>query len=98
MTLEEMTVQRDALLAALAVVCVLAWRLSQGPVSLDFATGWIEFANGCRATLASSTACWSATGFPAEIRIHDSIRSINPTRISRHCPDDVGGKIARPTG
>jgi predicted dehydrogenase len=32
--------------------------------------GWIEFANGCRATLASSTACWSATGFPAEIRIH----------------------------
>jgi predicted dehydrogenase len=36
----------------------------------DIATGWIEFANGCRATLASSTACWSATGFPAEIRIH----------------------------
>ena len=36
----------------------------------DIAAGWIEFANGCRATLASSTACWSATGFPAEIRIH----------------------------
>ena len=36
----------------------------------DIASGWIEFANGCRATLASSTACWSATGFPAEIRIH----------------------------
>jgi predicted dehydrogenase len=36
----------------------------------DIATGWIEFANGCRATLASTTACWSATGFPAEIRIH----------------------------
>jgi predicted dehydrogenase len=36
----------------------------------DIATGWIEFANGCRATLASSTACWSAAGFPAEIRIH----------------------------
>jgi UDP-N-acetyl-2-amino-2-deoxyglucuronate dehydrogenase len=36
----------------------------------DIATGWIEFANGCRATLASSTACWSGTGFPAEIRIH----------------------------
>ena len=36
----------------------------------DIAAGWIEFANGCRATLASSTACWSGTGFPAEIRIH----------------------------
>jgi predicted dehydrogenase len=36
----------------------------------DIATGWIEFANGCRATIASSTACWSGTGFPAEIRIH----------------------------
>ena len=36
----------------------------------DIASGWIEFANGCRATLVSSTACWSATGFPAEIRIH----------------------------
>ncbi len=36
----------------------------------DIATGWVEFANGCRATLASSTACWSATGLPAEIRIH----------------------------
>jgi predicted dehydrogenase len=36
----------------------------------DIAVGWIEFANGTRATLAGSTACWSATGFPAEIRIH----------------------------
>ncbi len=36
----------------------------------DVATGWIEFANGCRATIAGSTACWSTTGFPAEIRIH----------------------------
>jgi len=36
----------------------------------DIAVGWIEFANGARATLAGSTACWSATGFPAEIRIH----------------------------
>lgn len=36
----------------------------------DIATGWIEFANGARATLAGSTACWSGTGFPAEIRIH----------------------------
>jgi len=41
----------------------------------DVATGWIEFANGCRATLASSTACWSATGFPAEIRIHGTLGS-----------------------
>jgi len=36
----------------------------------DVAAGWIEFANGARATLAGSTACWSSTGFPAEIRIH----------------------------
>ena len=36
----------------------------------DVAAGWVEFADGCRATLASSTACWSGTGFPAEIRIH----------------------------
>jgi UDP-N-acetyl-2-amino-2-deoxyglucuronate dehydrogenase len=36
----------------------------------DIAVGWIEFANGTRATLAGSTACWSAKGFPAEIRIH----------------------------
>ena len=36
----------------------------------DIATGWIEFANGARATIAASTACWSATGFPAEIRVH----------------------------
>ena len=36
----------------------------------DIAAGWIEFANGARATLAGSTACWSGTGFPAEIRIH----------------------------
>ena len=41
----------------------------------DVAAGWIEFANGCRATLASSTACWSATGFPAEIRIHGTTGS-----------------------
>jgi len=41
----------------------------------DIAAGWIEFANGCRATLASSTACWSATGFPAEIRIHGTTGS-----------------------
>lgn len=36
----------------------------------DVATGWIEFSNGTRATLAGSTACWSQHGFPAEIRIH----------------------------
>jgi UDP-N-acetyl-2-amino-2-deoxyglucuronate dehydrogenase len=36
----------------------------------DIAVGWIEFDNGARATLAGATACWSATGFPAEIRIH----------------------------
>ncbi|MFM7398842.1 MAG: Gfo/Idh/MocA family protein [Verrucomicrobiota bacterium] len=41
----------------------------------DIAAGWIEFANGCRATLASSTACWSGTGFPAEIRIHGTTGS-----------------------
>jgi len=41
----------------------------------DIAAGWIEFANDCRATLASSTACWSATGFPAEIRIHGTTGS-----------------------
>lgn len=41
----------------------------------DIATGWIEFANGCRATLAGSTACWSGTGFPAEIRIHGTTGS-----------------------
>lgn len=36
----------------------------------DVAAGWIEFADGARATLAGSTACWSSSGFPAEIRIH----------------------------
>ena len=36
----------------------------------DVATGWIEFANGARATLAGSTACWSKNGFPAEVRVH----------------------------
>jgi len=41
----------------------------------DIAAGWIEFANGCRATIASSTACWSGTGFPAEIRIHGTTGS-----------------------
>lgn len=41
----------------------------------DIATGWIEFANGARATLAGSTACWSGTGFPAEIRIHGTTGS-----------------------
>jgi predicted dehydrogenase len=41
----------------------------------DIAAGWIEFANGARATLAGSTACWSGTGFPAEIRIHGTTGS-----------------------
>ncbi len=41
----------------------------------DIATGWIEFANGARATIAASTACWSGTGFPAEIRIHGTTGS-----------------------
>ena len=41
----------------------------------DIATGWVEFANGARATLAGSTACWSGTGFPAEIRIHGTAGS-----------------------
>ena len=41
----------------------------------DVAAGWIEFANGCRATLAGATACWSATGFPAEIRLHGTTGS-----------------------
>jgi len=36
----------------------------------DVAVGWMEFANGARATIAGSTACWSQEGFPAEIRIH----------------------------
>lgn len=36
----------------------------------DVAAGWIEFANGARATIAGSTACWSHNGSPAEIRIH----------------------------
>ena len=41
----------------------------------DIAAGWIEFAHGARATLAGSTACWSGTGFPAEIRIHGTTGS-----------------------
>ena len=41
----------------------------------DVAAGWIEFANGARATLAGSTACWSKNGFPAEIRIHGTTGS-----------------------
>ncbi len=36
----------------------------------DVATGWIEFQSGARALLGGATACWSASGFPAEIRIH----------------------------
>ena len=41
----------------------------------DIAAGWIEFANGARATIAGSTACWSQNGFPAEIRIHGTTGS-----------------------
>jgi predicted dehydrogenase len=41
----------------------------------DIAVGWIEFTNGARATVAGSTACWSGTGFPAEIRIHGTAGS-----------------------
>ena len=41
----------------------------------DVAAGWIEFANGARATIAGSTACWSKEGFPAEIRIHGTTGS-----------------------
>ena len=41
----------------------------------DVAAGWIEFANGARATIAGSTACWSQEGFPAEIRIHGTTGS-----------------------
>jgi predicted dehydrogenase len=59
---------------------LLLWLL--GPVKRVSATaglvahtGWIEFANGARATLAGSTACWSGTGFPAEIRIHGTTGS-----------------------
>ena len=36
----------------------------------DVATGWIEFTNGARATIAGTTTCWSQNGLPAEIRIH----------------------------
>ena len=41
----------------------------------DVAAGWIEFQNGARAILGGSTACWSATGFPAEIRLHGTTGS-----------------------
>ena len=41
----------------------------------DVAAGWVEFANGARATIAGSTACWSKEGFPAEIRIHGTTGS-----------------------
>lgn len=43
----------------------------------DIAVGWIEFANGARATLAGATACWSATGFPP--------RSASMARRARRC-------------
>jgi len=46
---------------------LLLWFLG-APKRVSATAGLV--ANGCRATLASSTACWSATGFPAEIRIH----------------------------
>jgi predicted dehydrogenase len=36
----------------------------------DIATGWIEFTNGARATIAGTTTCWSQNGIPAEIRVH----------------------------
>jgi len=41
----------------------------------DIATGWIEFTNGARATIAGTTTCWSQNGFPAEIRIHGTTGS-----------------------
>ena len=41
----------------------------------DIATGWIEFTNGARATIAGTTACWSQHGLPAEIRIHGTTGS-----------------------
>jgi predicted dehydrogenase len=41
----------------------------------DIATGWIEFNNGARATIAGTTACWSQNGLPAEIRIHGTTGS-----------------------
>jgi predicted dehydrogenase len=41
----------------------------------DVAAGWIEFQNGVRALLGGSTACWSGSGFPAEIRLHGTTGS-----------------------
>jgi predicted dehydrogenase len=41
----------------------------------DIATGWIEFTNGARATIAGTTTCWSQNGLPAEIRIHGTTGS-----------------------
>ena len=41
----------------------------------DIATGWIEFNNGARATIAGTTTCWSQNGLPAEIRIHGTTGS-----------------------
>ena len=41
----------------------------------DIATGWIEFTNGARATIAGTTTCWSQQGLPAEIRIHGTTGS-----------------------
>ncbi|NBY42016.1 MAG: hypothetical protein EBQ49_01660, partial [Verrucomicrobia bacterium] len=48
----------------------------------DIATGWIEFTNGARATIAGTTTCWSQNGLPlrfvsTELQVQPSYMTIN---------------------
>ena len=73
----------------------------------DIATGWIEFTNGARATIAGTTTCWSQNGLPAEIRVHGTTGSailqddkLSTFEFKEPLPTDKNfiGQIARGAG